>query len=670
MTETDFTKPQPSQNQQWPQGQQKKKSKLPIIITGTLVIALIAAGAIYLYLNSRLKTEAINSFTILMDHVFGENNWKAGSYDFSIGGKKLTANNVTLSPAKLDLPSASQVTIGSVEIVNGLLEDDMKELLSLSSWNSPTDTHLADKLTINKASVISEANDSNNYASIEAVTLTGLDLVANSGQGAQGALSFIQSSRLGNVVVEHVAVKTSDSNQNAEFNLGRVEHTDLRLGQNVESLNDVIGMIGSYNIKESIFRDLQFSYKNNKKNESFNVVLGEQTIKDFFNFSGSFYNLKNLSFDIDVKEVGFPMKFNFPDLTVNKFDFLPFVNRFKDLNFNEVDSDDVNVALDFYDKLYRLSDVIVMPYSFDSVSASSSFSLGDEFTATVDLATAKGPFVANQVPPSASYELKGTVTLPTDENHPKLGILATFGKEFGQRIFNFSYNIRSNYDEKTSTLTHTYAPLVKADDLFSIGLDFTLVNLTPTLVEKMSQTPMSNSESLLFDPEMLELGLSRFRLEILDNSLVDKTFVYAAKKISFDTEALKQFVQGTVINYVEREYSQVVESTSEIGQQLSDFIDKPGSLVVEIAPSRPLSISSAFENNFDRTAIVNSLNGTLSVNSQTPISIRLLPMPVPNFPDSNYNGDSEGEPYNNEDFNFETDGDPHMNEDNDDYYDD
>ncbi|MDR2386100.1 MAG: hypothetical protein LBE80_00765, partial [Deltaproteobacteria bacterium] len=224
---------------------------VPIVV---VVLAAIAIGA-YFFFSSKYKNEAINSFSLLMNHLFSEKDWKVDSYDFSITDKTLVANKVTLNPVVFALPPETTINIASIVFVNGLNENEMANLLNLKRWESQTDTHLADRVTINSLNLSLNKNEAKTEALVQEISLSGLDLLAadlsngsapkpsSSAEGdrSQNLLSFIKSSRLGKFTLNNLSLYSlKPSEFDFQIKIAKVDDTDLRLGQNLKDLNDSI----------------------------------------------------------------------------------------------------------------------------------------------------------------------------------------------------------------------------------------------------------------------------------------------------------------------------------------------------------------------------------------------------------------------------------------------
>ncbi|MDR2301969.1 MAG: hypothetical protein LBF38_08030 [Deltaproteobacteria bacterium] len=613
---------------------------IPIVV---VVLAALAVGA-YFFFSSKYKNEAVNSFSLLMDNLFSQNNWKVNSYDFSITDKTLVANKVSFNPMVLGLPKETSVRVDSIVFVNGLAEDEMANLLNLKRWESQTDTHLADRVTLNALNIAYAKEGAKTDVTVEEITLSGLDLVAadvssGSAQSAvsadpndknQNILSFIKSSRLGKFSLNNVTVNSSSPAQyDLLLTIAKVDDTDLRLGQNVTDLNDSFALLGSYSVKESLLNGVEVSFSK-KKDEQMTIKahLGNQTIRDLANYAGSVYQVDDFTFSFESDDDYSPLTFSMANGVLNSFDFTAFVERIttvaKDMNVNDLD--DVNSV---YSSMYRLSDIFAMPYTFnDCEVVDVDFSMFKEITLTVDKLTAKGPFIANKLSPSSSFDLINlTLSLPDNSANPKLAELSQFVRDFGQNTFNVSYGIRTTYDENTSTVKHAYAPLLKVDNLAALNFDYTLTGMTTSLFDILAQTSMDDAKDLIFAPEFHNLGLAHFRVEVVDQSLTDKLINYYAKTLYQDPTFFKDFIKVYVATSIEDGKIGDWELKSEIANGLKSFFDTPKSLILEFTPSQPLSTSSAMLQGFDTVTIVNSLNGNFTVTPQAPIPLRLAPPP-------------------------------------------
>ncbi|MDR1111902.1 MAG: hypothetical protein LBP92_14710, partial [Deltaproteobacteria bacterium] len=600
-------------------------SSLRILIPAIVVILAIAAVAGYFFFSSRVKVQAIDSFTFLMDKTFGQSKWTAEGYDFALASRSLSARNVKLDPGRLDLPSGSLAVIGSVDIVNGSLKEQLSQLLALVDWREQPDTHLADSLTLRDIKIQTAPDGKATVVlSVKEVSLSGMDLVAADKTNSPGALGFIKSSRLGGLSINGLNLETMDDGSGSmTLRIEKVQNTDFRLGQDVESLDDILGLIGSFSLKEAILEGLSVKYEKSSGN-SWSFRLGRQHMVNAGRFKYDLYNISDLEANVASIDDRLAIKVSLADLTLDKIDFFPLVQRITS-NLEELLS-----GLDPYEaysKVYRLSDLVAMPYSFDSIGMSKlAMDINGEISFSLDNAQVKGPFVANQVPLSSLFTAEGlNFTIPTETDNRDFAKIAEFAREFGQNSFDLRYSVSSSYDPSTGTLKQQLSPFIGADKLITMNLGLSLSGLSPELVEDMSLLPITQAESLLLNPEFMGLGLGLFRLEIIDDSLTDRVLGILARQTGQSLPEYRQLVMAQIVDGLGPELSKSIEEGQRIADALAGFIAKPQSLVLEVSPSPALSLASATDMGMDETSIINSLNGLLTVNSQDPIPLRFVP---------------------------------------------
>jgi hypothetical protein len=276
-----------------------------------------------------------------------------------------------------------------------------------------------------------------------------------------------------------------------------------------------------------------------------------------------------------------------------------------------------------------VSDIFTLPYSLgEALARDLRVTVNSSLTVSMALATFEGPAQAGAIPPSQSWGLVGLrVDLPESATGTSMDKAFEFGRDFGQRSFTLGYDVKAAYQAETGTLDYVGAPAPGVDDLFTLNVEMGLTGLTPELVSAMAAIPVVEGENVWFAPGFMDLGLTRLRLELKDASLVDKILSLSAARQNQDREILRTLAAVSAASTLAFADNRL-ENSAALGELASQFILKPGSLVIELAPVQPLSPASAL-GAASQSELLNSLNATVAVNGQSPLTLKFIDPPEP-----------------------------------------
>jgi hypothetical protein len=190
-----------------------------------------------------------------------------------------------------------------------------------------------------------------------------------------------------------------------------------------------------------------------------------------------------------------------------------------------------------------------------------------------------------------------------------------------------SAEVSAAYDSETGALAYTGAPALEIENLASLSLELGIDRLTPSLVEALRSIPISELENALFTPGFAELGIARVKIDLKDNSLIDKILAMKGKQLGQDLEGMRTTVAGSAAALIELSQSSVPNAPA-LGKLASELILKPGRLAIEMAPQEPLSMTSILRSS-TQSELLNSLNISVAVNEGPPLTLAFAEPPAP-----------------------------------------
>jgi hypothetical protein len=604
-----------------------------IKIAAVAVVVVAAALALAWHLaNKRAADEAAEAFALAMDWVAGPGRWTVGSTGYAAGSKTLTAKDVTVDLSHLDKTITEPLTIGTVTVVGGLRRDDLKALRDLADWRDQADRHLADSVTLSGIGLDTTDGRDRMIFGTDAAHLGGIDLVAAGPDNPAGPLGFLKSLRIQSLAVDRgaLSVELKDSMEVAvKMELGRLEAADLHAGQGlggVASLAAILPTLSAANLAVAGV-GLQSGTPGGQNNVALSVREASATDADRLAFGS--ISVKGLAASVASQSGGggadekpLDLAIAVEDLQLKDLDLAPLYRRVLDLQARlGPGSPGSSAAGNFY----TLADLFTQPFSIGSATGRG-YSMDIDGQIKLGLAEASytGPSRAGRIPPSHGCRIEGLrLELPgSPPDRPDYAKAYEFGLKFGQNVFTARYLSATTYDPATGAYNQSTAPLLDVDGLATVNGEFNLSGLTPALLDAMAKVPVAEAENIFYVPEFLDLGLVRIHLEILNSGLMDRILGYHAAKNSISLEESRRQAAASVKSVIALS---AVENRTEIAEAASAFVLAPRTLVLDVSPSQPLTISSAALFALgDAVSVINSLNITAAFNGAAPLSVKLV----------------------------------------------
>ncbi|MDR2443919.1 MAG: hypothetical protein LBE31_10425 [Deltaproteobacteria bacterium] len=622
-------------------------SKLGKIIAVVVVVIAIAALGSYFYAKNTANKKAIDTFSLLMDKTVGPGDWEVGDISYQLTDDTLVATKLSIVLSSFDAEITKPLLIDTVEIKNGLEYQELESLLALKDWRSQGDLHLADSVTLKGVSLNQQSDDTLFDGKIALFAVDGLDLVAAGADNSPSILGFLKSGRLQRVLIENLVATATptkgDKGEQFTLSLSKLENADMRIGQNVESLDDVLALVKSFSMSSSVQNNMGLTFTTT--DEKMEIVVGEQRATGVKSFAYETINVKDVILNVnlmltDKSKINITSKLD--QFNIYDSDFTPLIDKFLQSVIEAaatVPTNPDNTIEDLINRMYYVSDLVTLPYSIGRADLTGfTFNIDDQITAAIATIHYTGPAIAGQIAPSQRYALDG-FKLDFPNKPPKTAAfnpIYDFTRDFGQSTFILNYDYQSSYDRTAGDLSITGSPGFKVENLITINGDLRLTGLTDELLAQMSETLMINFEDLLDFPDVYDLGITHFRLEIIDQSLLDKIIGYYAKTKSMDPDSVRllaTFGVQTAASYV----SNRLQNSFDLANALTTFIETPKSLTIEITPSLPLSARNA-DQAPTTSELFNSLNATITVNGEAPLALKFV---EPQATDTDYDDSSE-----------------------------
>ena len=623
----------------------KAKKRGPARIIAILAIVALAAGIIsWRVAAQRANDEARAAFGLLMDRLAGPGRWTAKTVTYSSSKKSMTAKSLALDVRDDSHGVSAPVTIEEIEIVNGLRRDELESLLSVSDWRGQPDKHLADLVAVRGAKVVIDDKKELTTITLGEIGWSGIDLVAAGPETEEGALGLLKSARVQKAWLAGVNLTVAGpAQEQVKATLEKIESTDLRLSPEMSALSPAWRLLADFSQGSLILTGFELNVAHPDGSETLKLTAGEQSQKGAGRLKYDSVDYKDLGLSLNIrldpgadavtKVEASAGELHFKDVDVN-----PLVEKF----YRQIRFSDPSEGLEErLSKLSTVADLVALPYSLgEALVRDVSINVNDALAVSLALATYTGPAEAGVIAPSQSWGLVGLkVDLPTSETGTDLDKAFKFGQEFGQSSFTLGYDVKSTYQAETGALEYIGAPALGIDDLASINIEAGFAGLTPELVRSMASVPLVEAHNAWFLPGFVDVGISRFRLEIKDSSLVDKILALYGAKMGQDKEVVRTLAAISAAAYLGFAEGSL-ENAAALGQLASEFILHPGKLSVEISPVAPLSASSAYGAD-SQVELLNSLNAVVTVNSEPPLALKFIEPPEEAAPEGP--GEDEGD---------------------------
>ncbi|MDR1546792.1 MAG: hypothetical protein LBU12_08840 [Deltaproteobacteria bacterium] len=658
-----------------PAGSQPGKAKIFAVVAVAAVVVIALAS--YLAISRKAAKEGTESFRLLMDQAFGAEGWSVENIDVSVFDKLLTARGVSIKPGHASFKEPT--TVESLEIHQGLPSEELQALLARADWRSAPETRLASRVVFNGLDI--KAPDASGEKVIGTIKLKSVELdaptlAASGPETSPGLLGFLKSVRLSRVVSRDLQIASTD--EPATLSLGHAEAVNPRFGESWTDLNDPLEALLALSATELSYNDLKFQATKDQNNVTFEI--GEQRLQGMGeNFKFDQASLKNFIFkalieddddaegaeddesaeDDEDAEGGEPQaaKAAQPGVDVNLrlgefvmegLDLSALFRRFEELAvlaaISDLDSLDDPVKLaNFYNDAYRLSDLLVAPYSLKRAHAKDlSLDIDGQLKAAMAAATFEGPFEAGKLAPKQTFALESLkIELPTKaEPGSRFAEVAEFSQKFGQSVFNLAYNFDAVYDEAAKTLTWRATPLLGEAELVDLNLSFVFAGLTPSLIEEMSQITLGDAETIFLSPQFASFGLAQAQLEIVNRALVDKLYAMAGQEQGMDKDLVKEALAASLELFVGPALESSFEGADQLVAAAQTFLRDPQSIALTVGPPEPLNWKALTEAT-SQPQLLNALKMNLAVNGQAPTPVVWLEAPPDHEADDEEGFDDE-----------------------------
>ncbi|MDR2455336.1 MAG: hypothetical protein LBE49_01910 [Deltaproteobacteria bacterium] len=604
-----------------------------VFAIAALVVVAIALIAFFLVGRSADR-EARGTFETLMNALAGPGNWTSEKISYSLTSKAMIASNVTVDLKSFD-PSLDQpLKIASVEIKNGLSRAELQALLALPDWRTQNEKSLADSVKLTGVSIDNQDEASVVTLSAKELLFEGLSLSAAGSENAPGPLGFVKSGAVKRLLSSSLSLSVNGADTSTlSISLEKVDSHGLSYLSDLSDLASFYQLATMLSIESQIFSNLSVNFRDRTGKNTLKAAMAEQTRGPAGDLRYDSVVSKGMSLDFalileDDSDTVTNFASSIEEATFTDVDVKPLLEKiFRSIELTGDASPDAFESA--MERFTTLADLFTLSYSLGTAEAKNvKMSLDSSVLLSVDSCAYTGPSIAGVIPPKQSWSFSGLrISLPqTEPDIAYLKKIFAFGRDFEQTEFVLNNLVSTAYDPATGSLVYTGRPAVEGDNLAVINLDIGFANLTPDLVEAMNSIPMVEAENVLFLPGFADFGLSKLRLEITDDALIDKIIGYAAKKNGQNKEVMRTTVAVTapiLLGLAENR----VGNTAEIGQLVSEFIVDPNLLVIDLSPTEPLSMTSILRSQ-TQSELLNSLNATITVNDNSPLLIEFIEPPA------------------------------------------
>jgi hypothetical protein len=252
------------------------------------------------------------------------------------------------------------------------------------------------------------------------------------------------------------------------------------------------------------------------------------------------------------------------------------------------------------------------------------FNLGDQLVLGVPKIRIKGPIKAYVIPAHKSVESSLYLKLPTklDANYDYLEKAFLFGQNFGQTEFNFTYDFEQSYDSANG-IYKLYNSNLKGENLMALKSELELSGITEAFVAQLKQIPLTEAESLLAVPGIMDVGLNNLVLEYTDQSLYSKIIAANAKFDEISPAEVQAKVENGFKEFVTSEMEGKVENSADFLKAGLEFLGKPGSFSVGLKPNPPFSGNFVAQSSLigEQSLLFNALNLFYKTGTSDPVTL-------------------------------------------------
>jgi len=617
-----------------------KKTKAPL-----LILALAALAALLYAVSRPAATDPApyESFTLAMDKLFGPGQWSVQSHEGSSGGLSVKGLNLKL-PSGLDIEGLGQplaLSADSVFIRKLPSKSQMENLVSLADWQGRPETLLADLMRFQGFRIQGEG-DFETKLEIEELKLERMKLAQAGEAGPAGEAGFWKAFHLGGVDYKNlnITVKSPEAEASAVVKSASFEGLgfdgDVPSGllslPGLDAIADlkILAGLNFKNLKAAGLKmDFQGLAPEAKLQAAISLDALEETNVQAFKSVGA---LKLTGFKSRLTDdEGQVISLNLAEFSLRGLEAADYLTKI--LAGLAEAKDNLESAQILLAGQFTLADFIVSPISLEEMSLTG-LDLDFAGLATVKLAEMKavGPYRTGAIPPSAKSWVRGLeINLPGDpkaEPDTPGRDIYEFSQKLGRNSFNLETEVEGAYEAGKGLWT-TKLNRFSVRDLFDLSFGSSWGGLTLDRLEKFKNTPLSAFYLGALNPGDLlgDASFEAFNIKYTDQGLVDLIFnLRAAEEGGNVTGAeLKDrtIVKAGLMLMIGAQYLKNVEALS---RPLLDFLKAPGSLEIDIKPSKPLTFStvSALGDEEDPLVILDALNITISANGVAGSPLRFV----------------------------------------------
>lgn len=638
------------------------KSKTPLIIVAVVIIAL--AG--FFISRQSVSKDAYKSFTLVMNHLAGPDNWTDKGHQVSVISGTLVVNglNFTLGDKSA---TATVVDINQLEIADGVTKDDLEAILATENWQDKKETRLVSDLTFLGVTIKAAANSENEGSE---TTTDQNSAVNDSGdQQAPGLTAQTPQLWLGKLSLKNLSLAAATADALAgpagfiqAVHLENLDYNDFKYsmtGQSNEPATEVEIKVGSARTTEAGFTGpvitgldsfdpsgilgvlVRFSAKTSTmENISFTILDGALTVdsleKKDINGLGAIgdFKISGVKFENASPEENFKsITFSLDRSTTSGYDMTDYFQKI--VPILAMSKKDPAQAEDLISNIQTLADFFVIPVSFDqTVVENLKLNMAPHIKLEIAEASAKGPFVAGQIPQSYENRIRGMVVTLNDDPAKATGTVGKdifdFGQKFGQTRFEIEATGGGIYQSETGTYA-TQPSGVTIKDLVKMTYGLNLSGLTPERLEVLAGIPLSNSLMVLLSPEetLGDITVNNFYYKVTDSGLTDRLFNYyiaTSGNGAGETIPLQEYKKMAVVGLamaIDLQGRQYVANPEVLVKSLTDFIINPKALELSINPTPPLNVKSVMSLP-SINQVLDSLNVTLQANEEETPALKFI----------------------------------------------
>jgi len=609
-----------------------------------LMIALIAAAC-----SQAPPVDHYPTFAQAMDKLAGPGQWTAKTHTtgrddlLTVSGLTITLPTPTLpalEPAEAaeDEAAAAEpaiervVEIATVEVKKPLDKKTLETLIATADWRDQKETRLADSVVLKGVSLRAAIGQDVFQFSVEEAAAKTPTLSAAGPEAPAGRAGFLKALRLDELTYKKA--KSTGGSLGTEFvatvGMASVKNVayDGEALAGLEALDPtgLFEVLSAMTAKSASIKDIVMDFKDLGVESSGRLTVTSIEEKDIKAMSVGDLVAEDFKFDL-ANPQNPPINFTLDKLVLRGFDLSAYMSRMMPIiiaaGFNPENAEQMMAGF------YTLGDFFASPLSLDEISFSGlEINVADILTVKTAEAGVSGAYRAGQIPASHKSHLKDLeIILPQDAEKaaadPDYLKLYTIGQRFGMTRFIINSETEGRYDPKTGEVSNQLKRL-SIKDLAEITGSSEMSGLTPERLEKLSGTPLSMITLALMAPDAVfgEVALHKLNVKLEDKGLTNRLFGYTAQVRSekgpdrVSAEDVRQQLLVDLPQAMTQVGRSYLANPEVLGQALTAFYTKPGSLELNLAADPPLGARAIISGGGDVNQILNSLNISVSANGE------------------------------------------------------